>query len=105
MAIFGAMLFPSPSRAISFSILPLVSVLPHGTSFIHALLSETVRSLSLCQKTGKGKLGCCVHILQLWFCSHLSVIARDQLIGFMSRNKVRTTISLDPPFSGDTDGG
>ena len=65
-----------------------MSALPHGTSFILALLSETIRSLSLCRETGKGRLGCCVHMLQLWFCNHLSVIARDQLEGFASKSRV-----------------
>ena len=104
VAFFGTVLFPSPSGAISFSILPLVSVLPHSTSFIPALLSKTIRSLSLCTKAGRGRLGYCVHMLQLWFCSHLSVIARDQPMGFVSRNKVWATVSLDLPFSEDTDG-
>ena len=63
VAFFGTVLFPSPLGAISFSILPLVSVLPHGFSFIPALLSETIRSLSLCREIGKGRLGCYVHML------------------------------------------
>ena len=90
--------------AINFSVLPLVSALPHGTSFILALLSETIRSLSLCQETGRGRLGRCIHMLQLWFCSHLSIIARDQPIGFVCRNRVWSTIFLDLPFFGDTNG-
>lgn len=77
MAFFGAVLFLSPLGAISFAVLPLVSVLLHGYSFIPALLSETVRSLSLCQKASRGRLGYYVHMLQLWFYGHLSVIARD----------------------------
>ena len=77
VAFFGTVLFPSPSGAISFSIRPLESVLPHGFSFIPALLSETIRSLSLYREIGRGRLGCCVHMLQLWFYSHLSVIVRD----------------------------
>ena len=77
VAFFGAVLFPSPSRAISFAILPLVSALPHCTSFIPALLSKTIRSLSLCRETGRGRLGYCIHMLQLWLYSHLSVIFRD----------------------------
>ena len=104
MAFFGAILFPSPSGAISFAILPLVSVLHHGYSFIPTLLFETVRSLSMCREASKGRLGCCIHMLQLWFYSHLSVITRDQLMGFVDRNRVRATMSLDLPFSGDTDG-
>ena len=88
MAFFGAVLFLSPLEAISFAVLPLVSVLLHGYSFIPALLSETVRSLSLCQKASRGRLGYYVHMLQLWFYSHLSVIARDQLMGFVDRNRV-----------------
>jgi len=44
VAFFGVVLFPSSLGAVSFSILPLVSALPHGISFIPALLSETIRS-------------------------------------------------------------
>ena len=101
VAFFGIVLFPSPSGAVSFVVLPLVSALPHGTSFIPALLCETIRSLSLCREADRGRLGCCVHMLQLWFYSHLSVIDRDQPMGFVSRNRVRATVALDLPFSGD----
>ena len=100
MAFFGAVLFPSLSRAISFVILLLVSVLPHGTSLIPAQLYEMIRSLSLCQGTSRGRLGCCVHLLQLWFCSHLSVIAGDQPEGFAIRNRVQAIVVLDLPFLG-----
>ena len=81
MDFFGAMLFPSPSRAISFVVLPLVNVLPHGFCFIPALLSKTIRSLSLCRETG-----------------------RDQPMGFVHRNRVRSTVFLDLPFSDDING-
>jgi len=106
VAFFSAMLFPSLSGAVSFVVLPLVSALPHGTSFIPALLSETIRSLSLCRETGRGRgrLRCYVHLLQLWFYSHLSVIARDQPEGFAIKSRVRATIVLNLPFSGDTEG-
>ena len=77
MAFFGAVLFHSSSRVVSFAVLPLVSALPRGISFILALLFEMIKSLSLCRETSRGRLGCYVHMLQLWFCSHLSVIARD----------------------------
>ena len=77
VAFFGVVLFPSSSRAVSLAVLPRVSALPHNISFIPALLSKTIRSLSLYQEIGKGRLGCCVRMLQLWFCSHVSVIARD----------------------------
>ena len=86
--------------AVSFA---LVKALPHGTSFIPTLLSETVRSLSLCREISRGRLGGCVHMLQLWFSSHLSAIFRDQLVGFVSRNRFRATIVLDLPFSGDNE--
>ena len=98
VAFFGTMLFPSSLRAVSFAILPLVSALPHGISFIPALLFKTIRSLSLCQEISRGRLGCYVHLLQLWFCSHLSVIARDQPEGFAIRSRVRAIAVLDLPF-------
>ena len=104
VAFFGIVLFPSASRAISFVVLPLVSALPHGTSFFLALLYKTIRSLYSSREAGRGRLGCCVHMLQLRFCSHLSVIARDQPMGFVGRNIIRATVSLDLPFFGDTDG-
>ena len=59
------------------------SALPHSTSFVPSLISKTIRSLSLCCAMGKGRLGCCVHLLQLWFCSHLSVISRAQPVGVL----------------------
>ena len=88
MALFGAMLFPSSLRVVNFAILPLVSALPHGISFIPSLLSKTIKSLSLCRETGRGKLGYCVHVLQLWFCSHLNLIVRDQPMSFVSRSRI-----------------
>ena len=63
MAFFGVVLFLSPLGAISFAVLSLVSALLHGIYFIFALLSEIIRSLSLCQETGRGRLGYCVHML------------------------------------------
>ena len=104
VAFSGAMLFPPSSRAVSLIILPLVSALTYGIFFISTLLSKTIRFLSLCWETGKGRLNCCVHLLQLWFYSHLSVIARDQPVGFVSRNRVQATLVLDLPFSGDAEG-
>ena len=80
------MLFPSLIGAIIFAVLPLVNALPHGTSFIPTLISKTIRSLSLCWGTGRGRLGCFVHLLQLWFYRHLSVIAKDQPGGFGTRS-------------------
>ena len=32
---------------------------------------------------------CCVHLLQLWFCSHLSFFYRDQPAGFVRKNRVK----------------
>ena len=55
VAFFGSMLFPSQPGSISFQVLPLVSTLPHSTSFVPSLLSETIRSLSLCREMGSGK--------------------------------------------------
>jgi len=65
VAFFCAVLFPSSSRVVRFVVLLLVSALPHGTSFIPAILSETIRSLSLCWETDRGRLGCCAHLIQL----------------------------------------
>ena len=104
MASFGVVLFPLSLGAISFANFPLVSALPHGTFFILALLSETIRSLSLCWGTDMGRLGYCVHLLQLWFCIHLSVIARDQLKVFAIKSRVQAIIVLDLPFFGDIEG-
>ena len=104
VAFFGVVLFRSSFKAVSLAVLPLMSALPHGISFILAPLSKTIRSLSLCRETGRGRLGCCVYMLQLWFCSHLSVITKDQPVGFVSRNGVRATVVLDLPFVGDTKG-
>lgn len=102
--LLGMVLFPSSLGAISFAVLLLVSTLPHGISFNLALLSKTIRSSSLCWEVGRGRLGYCVHLLHLQFCSHLSIFARDQPEGFVIRSRVRATVVLDLPSSGDTEG-
>ena len=94
MAFFGSMLVLSQSGSINFSVLPLVSTLPHSTSFIPYLFSETIRSLSLCCETSSSRLGCCVHLLQLWFCSHLSVVSIAQPTRFLRKNRVKITWPL-----------
>ena len=104
VALFGSVLFPSQLGSISFEILPLVSTLPHSTSFIPSLLSKTTQSLSLCREIGSGRLDCCVHLLQMWFCSHLNVISRAQLARFLRKNRVKITVALDLPFTRDTTG-
>ena len=48
VAFSGVMLFPPSSGVVSLVILPLVSALTHGISFISTLLSKTIRFLSLC---------------------------------------------------------
>ena len=101
VAFFGSVLFPSQSGSISFAILLLMSTLPHSTSFIPTILSETIWSLSLCRETGSGRLGCCMHLLQLWFYSHLSVIFRAQSVRFLRKNRIKITVALDLPFNRD----
>ena len=78
-----------------------MSTLPLNTSFIPSFLSETIWSLSLYRETGSDRLGYYVHLLQLWFCSHLSVISRAQPIAFLRKNRVKITVALDLPFIGD----
>ena len=63
VAFFGVVLFLSPLGTVSFSVLLLAISLPHGTFFIPVLLSKTIRSLSSCWETGRGRLGCCIHML------------------------------------------
>lgn len=102
VAFFGLVPFLSQSGSISLTDLPRVSTLPHSTSFIPFLLSEIIQSLSLFRDMGIGRLGCCVHLLQHWFYSDLSVIYRAQLIGFLRKNRVKLIVALDYPFTRDT---
>ena len=78
------------------------NTLPNNISFIPTFLFETVRSFFfVCRVVGRGRLRFYVHMLQLWFCSHMSVFFRDQAIVFMKRNRVKITVSIDLPFIGD----
>ena len=81
-----------------------MSTLHLSTSFIPSFLSETIWSLSLCHETGSSRLGCYVHLLQLWFCSHLSVIFRAEPAGFLRKNRVKIIVAIDLPFTRDTSG-
>ena len=102
IAFFSLMQFLSQSGSISFTVLPLVSTLPHNTSFITSLLSETIRSLSLCQEAGSGRLHYCVHMLQLWFCSHMSLFPRVEPVRFLRKNRVKITVAIDLHLMRDT---
>ena len=102
VAFFGLVSFLSQSGSISLVVLPWVSTLPHSTSFIPSLLSETIQSLSLFREMGSGRLGYCVHLLQLWFYSHLSVIYKAQLVRFLRKNRVKIIAAFDHPFTRDT---
>ena len=48
VAFSSVMLFPPSLGVVSLVILPLVSALTYGISFISTLLSKTIRFLSLC---------------------------------------------------------
>ena len=102
MAFFGSVLFPSKLGFISFVVLPVMITLPYSISFIPSLLSEKIRSLSLCYEIGSRRLGYCVHLLQLWFYSHLGVISMAQPMGFLRKNRVKILVALDLAFTGDT---
>ena len=45
-----------------------------------------------------------MHLLQLWFCSHLNVIFRVEPAGFLRKNRVKIIVALDLPFTRDTSG-
>ena len=99
VALFGLVLFPSQLGSISFVVLPLVSTLPHSISFIPSFLSKTIWYFSLCRLTSSGRLGCYENLLQLWLCSHLSVIFRAQPARFLRKNRVKFIVALDLPFT------
>ena len=79
-----------------------MSTLPHNTSFIPSLLFKTIRSFSLCREAGSGRLHYSVHMLQLWFCSHISLFYRVEPIGFLRKNRVKITVAIDLPLMCDT---
>lgn len=95
IAFFSFILFPSQLGSISFTILPLVSTLPYSTSFISSLISETIQSFSLCQEVGSGRHCCYVHMLQLWFSSHISAISRARPVGFLRKSRIKITVAID----------
>ena len=104
VAFFGSVLFPSQSGFISFTVLPWRVLCLIALLFIPPILFKTIRSLSLCCEMGSGRLGCCVHLLQLWFCSYLSVISRAQPARFLRKNSVKIIVAYDLPFIKDTAG-
>ena len=72
-------------------------------SFLLYFLRPLGSCLCVRRLVGVGSIAV-FHLLELWFYSHLSVIARGQLVGFVSRNRVQATVVLYLPFSGDVEG-
>ncbi|PPD88602.1 hypothetical protein GOBAR_DD14441 [Gossypium barbadense] len=70
LGIYGLVVFPKALGHIDEAVSDLFDRLSKGVTPVLAILAETFRSLSACQKTGEGRFIGCAQLLLAWFHSH-----------------------------------
>ncbi|KAL1148558.1 hypothetical protein V6Z11_A10G133700 [Gossypium hirsutum] len=63
LSIYGLVIFPKALRHVDETVIDLFDRLEKGIISVPAILAETFRSLSSCQKTGKGRFIGCAQLL------------------------------------------
>ncbi|KAG8471648.1 hypothetical protein CXB51_036821 [Gossypium anomalum] len=70
LSIYGLVIFPKALRHVDEAVIDLFDRLGKGITSVPAILAETFRSLSICQKTGEGRFIGCAQFLMVWFHGH-----------------------------------
>ncbi|MFQ6652076.1 hypothetical protein Gotur_024111, partial [Gossypium turneri] len=70
LSIYGLVVFPKALGHVDEVVTNLFDRLDKKVTPILAILAETFRSLSACQKTGEGKFIGCAQLLLVWFHGH-----------------------------------
>ncbi|MBA0881656.1 hypothetical protein Goshw_011519 [Gossypium schwendimanii] len=69
-SIYGLVIFPKALGQVDEAVSDLFDRLDKRVTPIPAILAETFRSLSLCQRAGEGRFIGCAQVLLAWFHSH-----------------------------------
>ncbi|KAG8502349.1 hypothetical protein CXB51_000294 [Gossypium anomalum] len=70
LSIYGLVIFPKALRHVDEAAIDLFDRLEKGITLVPAILAETFRSLSMCQKSGDGRFIGCAQLLMAWFHGH-----------------------------------
>ncbi|KAG8480507.1 hypothetical protein CXB51_024678 [Gossypium anomalum] len=70
LSIYGLVIFPKALRHMDEAVIDLFDHLEKGITPVPAILAETFRSLSTCQRTGEGRFIGCAQLLMVWFHGH-----------------------------------
>ncbi|XP_052874434.1 uncharacterized protein LOC128279515 [Gossypium arboreum] len=70
LSIYRLVIFPKALRHKDEAVIDLFDYIEKGLTPVPAILAETFRSLSSCQKTGKGRFIGCAQLLMAWFHGH-----------------------------------
>ncbi|MBA0618859.1 hypothetical protein Godav_028140, partial [Gossypium davidsonii] len=68
--IYGLIIFPKALGYVDEAVIDLFEQLDRRVTPVPAILAETFRSLSVCQRTGEGRFIDCAQLLLAWFHSH-----------------------------------
>ncbi|MBA0672239.1 hypothetical protein Goklo_028942 [Gossypium klotzschianum] len=84
LSIYGLVVFPKALGHVDEAITDLFYCLHKRVTPILAILAETFRSLSACQKVGEGRFIGCAQLLLAWFHSHFWKVDKFR-IGFSQK--------------------
>ncbi|XP_054806256.1 uncharacterized protein LOC129308911 [Prosopis cineraria] len=72
LCIYGIILFPSSIGIIDLGAISVFQMVEyHNVNPVPAILAETYLTLTQCHDKGKGKVNCCIALLDLWMLGHL----------------------------------
>ncbi|KAG8502400.1 hypothetical protein CXB51_000436 [Gossypium anomalum] len=70
LSIYELVIFPKALRHVDEAVTDLFDRLEKGITLVPAILAETFRSLSMCQKSGDERFIRCAQLLMVWFHGH-----------------------------------
>ncbi|XP_052874590.1 uncharacterized protein LOC128280478 [Gossypium arboreum] len=77
LSIYGMVIFPKALRYIDKAVADLFNRLGKQNTPVPAILTERIRSLNACRRTGEGRFIRCAQLLLVWFHSHFWKLDKD----------------------------
>ncbi|MFQ6653243.1 hypothetical protein Gotur_024739 [Gossypium turneri] len=78
LSIYGLVVFPKTLGHVDEAVTDLFNRLEKRVTPVPAILAETFRSLSACQRAGEGRFIGCVQLLLAWFHSHFWKVNKEE---------------------------
>ncbi|MBA0654230.1 hypothetical protein Goklo_021287 [Gossypium klotzschianum] len=94
--IYGLIIFPKALGYVDEVVIDLFEQLDRRVTPVPAILAETFRSLSVCQRTGEGRFIDCAQLLLAWFHSHFWKVDKVYYLVFSKNYSLLKELAATP---------